>query len=159
MRHITIRIRFLYNYCITIPDRLYPFSEIVNGKKVRWRSAYDQALARIQNEYGYGHYGPMLVTYRGVFHVMGAILFILFSILISRDIFGSDGALYLLFSFVAAGILYQEMYIQKHTHGQLLFHSFIDWFSWTIPMAIYLYAHIHNVNLSEWLYVFVDTLS
>ena len=149
----------MYGYCITIPDRLYPFSEEVNGKKVRWRSAYDQALARIQSEYGYGHYGPWLVTYRGVFHVIGAILFILFSILISKELFGSEGALYLLFSFVAAGILYQEMYIQKHSHGQLLFHSFVDWFSWIIPLVIYLYAHTHNINLSEWLDALADRLS
>lgn len=159
MRYIFIRIRYVYNYCVTIPDRFYPFSEEVNGEKVRWRSAYDQALARIQQEYGYGHYGPMLVTYRGVFHVVGAILFILFSVLVSRELVGSDGALYLLFSFVAAGILYQEMYVQKHTHGQLLFHSFVDWFSWIIPMVIYLYAHTHNINLSELLDELADILS
>lgn len=159
MKYIFVRVWKVYNYCITIPDRFYPFSENIDGEKVRWQAAYNQALARIQDEYGYGHYGPLLITYRGLFHVAGAILFILFSVLISRDVFGSDGALYLLFFFLAAGILYSELYVQKHKMGQKVFHAFIDWFSWIVPMVIYMYAHTHNINLSEWLDALADKLS
>lgn len=153
------RIKNSYDYCVTIPDRLYPFSEEINGEKVRWRSAYDQALARVQHEYGYGSYGLLLITYRGIFHIIGAVLFVFFSVLVSRDLVGSDGSLYLLFAFVAAGILYQELYLQKHTHGQKLFHSFIDWFSWIVPMVMYMFAHTHNINLSDVLTMISNELS
>lgn len=159
MKFIFVRIRRIYGYCVTIPDRLYPFSEEVNGKKVRWRSAYDQALARVQDENGYGTYGARLIAYRGVFHVVGAVLFIFFSVLVSRDLVGSDGSLYLLFAFVAAGILYGEFFVQPRMLGQKPFHAFIDWFSWIIPMVIYMYAHTHNINLSELLDVLADKLS
>ncbi len=144
---------------MTIPDRFYPFSENIDGEKVRWQAAYNQALARVQEEYGYGHYGPLLITYRGLFHVLGAILFIFFSVLISHDIFGSDGALYLLFAFLAAGIFYSELVVQKHHMGQRIFHAFIDWFSWVVPMVIYVYVHTHNINLSELLVALADKLS
>lgn len=159
MKYIFVRVWRVYNYCVSIPDRLYPFSEEVDGQKVRWRSAYDQALARIQKEYGYGHYGPLLITYRSFFHIAGSVLFIFFSVLVSRDLVGSDGALYLLFAFVAAGIFYSELFIQPRTLGQKPFHAFIDWFSWIVPMVIYIYAHTHNINLSELLDVLADKLS
>lgn len=157
-----IFVRYLqrtYNYCVTIPDRFYPFSEEIAGERVRWQAAYDKALERKQRLYGYGYYGPKLIAYRGLFHMIGAILFIFFSILITHDLFGNEGALYLLFAFAAAAILYQETYVQKRTHGQKLFHSFVDWFSWIIPMVVYLYAHTHDINLSVLLRELAEILS
>ncbi len=131
-----------YNFCITIPDRLYPFVEEVEGERVRWRQAYNQALERIQADRGYGHYGFLLITYRGVCHVVGAVLFILFSVLVSHDLFGSDVAMYVLIVTAACAIAYQEFYIQPRTHGQMKVHSLIDVMSWIIPFGVYLFIHI-----------------
>jgi hypothetical protein len=142
-------IRKAYNFCVTIPDRFYPFSEEIEGERVRWQAAYDQALAKFQEEYGYGRYGARLIAYRGLFHVIGASLFILFSALVTRELFDTDRALYVLFVFAVIALAYQEAFIQKRTHGQHFLHSIFDWFSWVIPMGIYIYVHTHGITLSQ----------
>lgn len=152
-------VRTTYDYFVTIPDRFYPFAEEIEGEKVRWQAAYNKALERIQEKNGHGHYGPKLIAYRGFFHVLGAILFIFFSVLVSRELVGNEGAMYLLFAFAAAAILYQETYVQKRTHGQKLFHSFMDWFSWVVPMVIYVWAQAYEVSLSQVLHELVEILT
>jgi len=132
-----------YNFCVVIPDHFYPFSEIVEGKRVRFKAAYDQALARIQEEYGYGHYGPRLIAYRSVFHVMGALILILFVSLISKDLFGSTTALYVMFLLASIALLFSEFYIQPRTLGQRRAHGFVDWLSWVVPIGVYLFIHVH----------------
>ncbi len=147
---IVIRyIQRTYDYFVTVPDRFYPFTEEIEGERVRWQQAYDQALAKVQEKHGYGHYGPALIFYRNIFHVIGAVLFVFFSALISHDLFGSEGALYLMFFFAAGGILYGEFVIQPKKLGQKTFHAFIDWFSWVVPMVVYMYAHTHGIELKD----------
>jgi len=149
MKKIIIYVREVYGYFLTFPDKLYPFSEEIEGERVRWQQAYDQALAKVQEKHGYGHYGPALIFYRNVFHLIGAVLFVFFSALISHDLFGSEGALYLMFSFAAGGILYSELFVQPKLLGQKTFHAFIDWFSWVVPMVVYIYAHTHGIELRD----------
>jgi len=132
-----------YNFCITIPDRLYPFAEEIEGQKVRFRAAYNQALARIQEERGYGRYGAFLVTYRGVCHVAGAVLFIGFSALVARDFFGSDVAIYVMLAMATLALIFQEFYLQPKTHGQMKLHSAVDLMSWVVPFGVYLFIHLH----------------
>ncbi|MDB5237203.1 MAG: hypothetical protein JWL88_305 [Parcubacteria group bacterium] len=130
---------WLYNFCVTIPDRLYPFSEIIEGKKVRWRAAYDQALGRMHEQYGFGHYGARLIAYRSFFHILGSLLFIVFATLVSQDLFGSQIAIYVLLGMAAFALIYQEFFLQPRTFGQMKLHSLVDVLSWIIPFAIYLY--------------------
>lgn len=132
----------IYNFCVTIPDRLYPFAEEIEGERVRFKRAYDSALARLQEERGFGAYGVKLIAYRGFFHVLGALLFILFATLVSRDLFGSDVALYVLFTLAALALLVQEFYVQPKTYGQMRLHGIFDMLSWVVPFAIYILVHV-----------------
>ena len=132
-----------YNFCVTIPDRLYPFSEEIEGQKVRFRAAYDQALSRYQEEKGYGRYGAWLITYRGACHVVGATLFIGFSALVSKDLFGSETAIYVILVMATIALVFQEFYLQPRTHGQMKMHSLIDLLSWVVPFGVYVFMHLN----------------
>jgi hypothetical protein len=139
-RRVTLR---FYNFCVTIPDRLYPFSEIVGGKRVRWRRAYDQALARMNEEKGgFGNYGAALIAYRSIFHIIGSLLFIVFATLVSQRLFGNETALYILLAMAAFALVYQEFFLQPRTFGQMRLHSVIDLLSWIVPFGIFLYLHL-----------------
>lgn len=129
----------LYHFLVCIPDHLYPFSEVIDGERVRWKRAYDQALGRMAETHGFGHYGAWLIAYRSFFHVLGSLLFILFATLISQDLFGSQIAVYVLLGMAAFALIYQEFFLQPRTFGQMRLHSIIDVLSWTIPFAVYLY--------------------
>lgn len=131
----------LYNFTVSIPDRLYPFSEEIEGRRVRWHQAYKRAVERMHETYGYGHYGPGLIAYRGVFHLIGALLFILFASLVSRELFGSDVALIVLFILATIALAVQELYIQPRTFGQMRAHAVVDWLSWVVPFGVYLFMH------------------
>lgn len=131
-----------YNFCVTIPDRLYPFVEEIDGERVRFRRAYTQALARVQDARGYGAYGAKLITYRGLWHVIGSVLFIVFATLVSKDLFGSDVALYVLLALATLALIVQEFYVHPRTHGQMKLHSLIDVLSWVVPFGIYLFIHL-----------------
>lgn len=132
----------LYQFTLTIPDRIYPFAEDIEGQRVRFRAAYNRALARIQEERGYGSYGAWLITYRGVCHVMGAVLFIGFSTLVSKQLFGSDVALYVLLVLASFALAAQEFLLQPRTHGQMKMHSIVDLMSWVVPFGIYTFMHL-----------------
>lgn len=129
----------IYNFCVSIPNYLYPFSEVIDGERVRWKRAYDQALARMNAVEGFGHYGAKLIAYRSFFHILGSLLFILFATLVSQDLFGNQIALYVLFGMAAFALIFQEFYLQPRTFGQLRLHGIIDVLSWTLPFGIYLF--------------------
>ena len=136
--------RRFYNFFVRIPDYLYPFSELIEGKKVRWKAAYDQALMRMnERKGGFGHYGALLIAYRSFFHIIGSLLFILFATLVSEDLFGSEIALYVLFGMAAFALVYQEFFIQPRTFGQFRLHGVVDVLSWVVPFGIYLFLVIH----------------
>ncbi len=131
-----------YNFCVTIPDRLYPFAEEIDGNRVRFRRAYEHALARVQDARGYGAYGARLITYRGLWHVIGAILFITFATLVSKDLFGNDVALYILLLLASLALVVQEFYVHPRTHGQMRLHGVVDVLSWIVPFGVYLFIHV-----------------
>lgn len=137
------KVLVFYNFLVTIPDRLYPFAVEVEGQRVRFRRAYDALLARIQAERGFGSYGAWLITYRGLCHVIGAILFIGFSTLVSQRLFGSDVALYVLLVLASLALAAQEFLLQPRTHGQMKLHSVVDLMSWVLPFGIYTFLHIN----------------
>lgn len=132
-----------YHFVVTIPDRIYPFAEEIEGQRVRFRRAYDQALARIQTERGYGTYGAWLITYRGICHIVGAVLFIVVSTFISNELFGSDVALYVLLVLASFALVFQEFVLQPRTFGQMKMHSVVDLMSWVVPFGVYVFIHLH----------------
>lgn len=133
----------LYNFCVRIPDHLYPFSEVIEGKRVRWKAAYDQALTRMNEIGGYGHYGAWLIAYRSLFHILGSLLFIVFATLVSQQLFGSEIALYILLGMAAFALIYQEFFLQPRTFGQMKLHSMVDLLSWVAPFAVFTFMHLH----------------
>lgn len=139
----TRRIITFYDFLVSIPDRIYPFAEEVEGQRVRFRRAYDQALARVQQQRGYGTYGAWLITYRGVCHVVGAMLFIGVSTFVSKQLFGSDVALYVLLVLASFALIFQEFVLQPKTFGQMKVHSLLDLMSWVVPFCVYVFMHIH----------------
>ncbi len=133
----------LYNFFLTFPNRLYPFSCEIEGERVRWQRSYDEVLRRVREQLGEGHYGARLFIYREVFHIVGAFLFVAFAGLIAKDLFGSDIALYVLLGAAFLAISFQEFYLQPRTLGQLRVKSISDWLSWVVPFGVYLFVHLH----------------
>jgi len=130
-------VRF-YSFWITLPNRFYPFSCLIDGRRVRGRLAYEQALARIQALRGPGSYSYALIAYRQVFHVVGAVLFITMSAFISHRLFGGEVALYVLLAAAVLVITFQEFYLHPRMYEQHLPKSVSDWLAWVLPIGMYL---------------------
>ncbi len=133
----------IYPFLVTIPDRIYPFSVKIHGKKVRWQTAYNYALKQAMAKGGRGHYGVNLTVYRTICHVIGAFLFILTATLVSKYFFGSDVALYVLLIAATLAITFQEFYVHPRTYGQLRIKGIEDWLSWVVPFGVYVFSHFH----------------
>jgi hypothetical protein len=132
------RFKKFYLYFITLPDRLYPFSALINGKFVRGQKAYLKVLAnsfKINHE---GHFGYGLMFYRSAFHFIGALLFIISATLISRDFFHNDTSLYFLLTAAIFALTYQEFYLHPKKYKQITKKGIIDWMTWVVPMVMYL---------------------
>jgi len=127
----------LYRYSLTIPDRLYPFKNEIEGRWVRGERSYEAAVTRALAQYGLGRLGYKLTFYREAFHFVGSILFIVFSTLLARDLFGSDIALYVLFGAAVAALSYQEFYLHPREFGQHARKGITDWLVWVVPMVAY----------------------
>ncbi len=132
------RLKTLYLFIQTIPDRIYPFKAEVEGKFVRGRIAYRKALEDAFLRYGPNHYGYKLIMYRGTCHALGSIFFIISATFLSKWFFGGEIALYVLMGLMILGVLVQEFYWQPRVLGQLPHKAIIDSLSWAIPMVIYI---------------------
>ena len=127
----------LYDFFITLPDRLYPFATVIDGKKVRGRRAYQKQLEAVLEKYGVGKLGYTLMAYRQVCHLLGSLLFLFSVTLIAHILFDSVTALYFLLAAAVLAITYQEFYLHPRTHGQHLKKGVLDWVVWTAPLFIY----------------------
>lgn len=127
-----------YFYFVTLPDRLYPFSSKVRGKIVRGRLSYTHEVESALKKYGVGHLSFRLLLYREVFHFIGAILFIISATLLSKVLFGSEIALYILLFMAIGGLTFQEFYLHPKRFKQRTRKGMADWFTWVLPMALYL---------------------
>ena len=127
-----------YLFIKTIPDRLYPFKCEIEGKFVRGLDAYTYALNQAFIKYGPNHLGYKLMLYRSVFHLMGAVVFIILAAIISQRLFGSDTALYILMGMAIVALFAQEFYYHPKFYGQLRTKGITDRLTWVIPMMLYL---------------------
>lgn len=135
--------RGFYNYLVTLPDRWFPFSDPIDGKRVRGVRAYNYELQRAFERYGKNHFSYKLIVYRDLFHLVGSLLFILFAAIVSTAVFGSDTALYVLLAAALIAISAQEFYFHPRAYGQLLFKGVTDWLAWTIPIGIFLFTQLN----------------
>ena len=109
-----------YAYVLTLPDRLYPFSCNIGGHWVRGRRSYERAVALALRRYGVGRLGYRLTLYRETFHFTGSLLFIFLAAWLSKNFFGSEGALYVLLASAIVALSYQEFYLHPKRYGQHL---------------------------------------
>ncbi|MBU6323240.1 MAG: hypothetical protein KGI41_01170 [Patescibacteria group bacterium] len=132
-----------YHALVTLPDRMYPFRARVRGQWVRGTRAYDAALNRSFRRYGRGRYGYSLSLYRALFHLAGALLILFFAAFISQRFFGNAAALYVVLALTTAFITFQEFYLQRRIYRQLWRKGIFDWFTWLLPLGLYLFTHLH----------------
>lgn len=128
-----------YVFVVTLPDRLYPFSCLIDGKRVRGRLSYEAARARAQLIRGPGAYGYRILAYRQVFHVLGSILFIGIATFVSHRLFGSETALFVLFAAAVLVISIQEFYLHPRFYEQHFAKGMSDWLAWVMPIGMYLF--------------------
>lgn len=128
-----------YLYIESLPDRLYPFACEIEGRIVRGRQSYLRAVDRALEKYGPNRLGYKLMVYRGAFHFIGSVFFIVFATLVSRELFGSEIALYVLLGVAIAGLFFQEFYSHPKRYQQARHKGVTDWLTWVIPMMIYIY--------------------
>ena len=133
------RLWTLYMFIHTIPDRLYPFSNDIEGTFVRGRESYKRALENSFKLYGPNHFGFKLTFYRSTFHLLGSIISIVCATFISQRLFGSEVALYFLMGVMIVGIFIQEFYWQPKQLGQLRYKGVVDWLTWVTPVLIYFF--------------------
>ncbi len=134
--------RGLYHALVTFPDVVYPFRVRIRGQWVRGRRAYDAALRKAFRLYGVGRYGYKLSFYRGFFHLFGSLAIIFAAAFVSQYFFGSEVALYLVLALTVLFISFQEFYLQRRIYRQLWKKGIVDWFTWTLPILVYVFPHI-----------------
>lgn len=135
--------RGFYTSLVALPDRLYPFSTEVGGRRVRGIRSYNAAFAKSERKYGRGHYGFKLNAYRQLFHFVCSIILIVAAVYVLQYDLGSTRALY---TFLIAGVLFisfQEFYLHRRLYQQLWRKGILDWLSWCIPVGIYFFTHFH----------------
>ncbi len=132
------KLKNLYLYCETIPDRLYPFKVEIEGQLVRGQQAYMKTLADAWEKYGAYNMGYKLTVYRGAFHFVGSLWFIVCAAVLSHRFLDSEIALYVLMGAAIAALFYQEFFIHPRQYNQKSRKGISDWLTWVIPMMVYL---------------------
>lgn len=127
----------IYVFIQSLPDRFYPFASEIEGKMIRGRKSYAKAVANAFELYGSNWMGYRLAIYRGFFHVIGSVIFMVLATLIARDLFGSETALYVLLGAAVCALIFQEFYYHPKHFLQPRKKSVVDTLSWIIPMLVY----------------------
>jgi hypothetical protein len=128
----------VYIWLDTIPERLYPFAHEIEGQWVRGKVAYAKVLEEGFALLGPGKMRPKLVIYRGAWHLLGSVVFIISVTLLARDVLGSEAALYILMGAAIAALIFQEFILDPRRYKQQTNKGIIDVFTWVVPMAVYI---------------------
>jgi hypothetical protein len=128
----------VYIWLDTIPERLYPFAHEIEGQWVRGKVAYAKVLEEGFALLGPGKMQPKLIIYRGAWHLLGSVVFIISVTLLARDVLGSEAALYILMGAAIAALIFQEFILDPRRYKQQTNKGIIDVFTWVVPMAVYI---------------------
>lgn len=120
-------LRHCYEYCESIPDRLYPFAVEVEGTLVLGYQAYQHTVARAVTLYGPNALGYKIQVYRAVCHVIGSMLFIIGAATIAHSWFGSEVVLYVLLVSAMIALFVQEFISHPARYGQTMRKNITDW--------------------------------
>jgi hypothetical protein len=77
------------------------------------------------------------MIYRGVWHIVGSIVFIVTVTFVAQQMLGSDQALYALLGAAIVALCMQEFLLQPKRYGQTTNKGIFDVFTWALPMAVY----------------------
>lgn len=126
-----------YDYLVSFPERLYPFTETIEGKKITGERAYKLVASRNKNTYGdvYTLQAPKLLLWRQVFHVLGSVFFVFLAHQMFLYVSFFNGLLFLLFWVFCIAL--QEFYVHPHYYDQKLLKGVIDFAFWMLPVVIY----------------------
>jgi hypothetical protein len=127
----------LHHWVETIPDKLYPFKYEIEGKWVRGKRAYHQALENGFEIHGPGQTSYTLMIYRGTWHLLGSILLMGSLTIIANRFLGSGVALYILMATAIAALCLQEFVLHPKRYGQTTGKGVFDIITWVAPMAAY----------------------
>lgn len=133
----------LYHAFVVLPDHVFPFKTKVRGQWVRGVRSYDARLARYERLYGAGHYGYQLGTYRQLFHLAGAMLFLIIAARLSELFFNNEDSVLVFLILAVLFISFQEFYLHRRMYQQLWKKGIIDWLSWCVPFGLYMFMHFH----------------
>lgn len=132
-------LRRFYEYCESIPDRLYPFTSNIEGKFVRGYTSYKQTVERAKEKYGPNALGYRIEFYRAAWHFVGSVMLIIASTFIAKHLFGSETALYVLLVTAIVALFIQEFISHPSRYNQPMRKNFTDWLVWTLPVVAYLF--------------------
>jgi hypothetical protein len=126
-----------HHWLETIPDKLYPFKRQIEGKWVRGKQAYAQAV-----EEGFALLGPgklryRIVFYRGAWHIVGSVVSMIAITYIAQRVFGSDTALFVLLGTATLALCLQEFILHPKRYGQTTRKGIFDIVTWVAPMLVY----------------------
>lgn len=128
----------LHHWAETIPDKLYPFKQEIEGQWVRGIRAYQKVLDDGIKIYGPGQTSYQIMIYRGVWHLFGSIIFLVGVTLLANHLFGNLVALYALMAAAIIALCLQEFLLHPKRYGQSTRKGIIDMVTWMTPMVIYL---------------------
>lgn len=130
-------IKQIYNFILTIPDRLYLIPSEINGKKEYFLASYNHTKKICQEFAGSGYCREILI-WRELFHFLGAIFFIFLSIGLEK-IFKTSFAGLIVLGMVVVWITFQEFYLHPTFYSQSFSKGIIDFLVWVVPIALYLF--------------------
>lgn len=128
-----------YDYLITFPERLYPFTERnLQGEKLTGERAYKFIAEKNKLLYmdAYSLQAPKLILWRTLFHVLGSILCILVADSLIDNVSFFNGFAFLVL--VVVCVVIQEFYLQPHYYKQKTTKGMIDFAAWLLPIVIYI---------------------
>jgi hypothetical protein len=128
-----------YDYLITFPERLYPFTEKTKaGEKLTGERAYKLvAKKNIEiHEDAYSLKSPKLLLWRAVFHLGGSIALVFIADQMIKNMSFFNG--FALLVFVVFCIALQEFYFQPQYYNQKLQKGIIDFATWMLPILLYI---------------------
>lgn len=127
------------DYIVTVPDRLYPFTEVTeSGKKLSGEKAYEYLALKNKEKFDdvYSLQSPKLLLWREAFHFGASIFVVFIADQMFRNMSFFNGFAFL--GFVVFCVALQEFYLHPHYYGQKAQKGMIDFAVWMVPIVLYI---------------------
>ena len=131
----------IYEYFTTLPERLYPFTEVDEDKEIlTGQNAYAFVVRTTRRLYheAYTTQAPKILIYRELFNLLGSLIAISITNFLITRFSILNGVIFL--AFVVYFISLQEFHIHPKYYKEIMLKSIIDWAVWMVPILIYIFA-------------------